>query len=109
MRKKRVRAGHRSSATKMIGQIEEALEVTETNLSMLRQKRTALEEKLELLQQLDEEIIDALTEEDDFTEEIEQADAYRGKILLAIIDIDAAILSATTPSESYRAGKGISR
>ena len=109
MRKKRVRAGHRSSATKMIGQIEEALEVTETNLSMLRQKRTALEEKLELLRQLDEEIMDALTEEDDFTEEIEQADAYRGKIQLAIIDIDAAILSATTPSESYGAGKGISR
>ena len=64
MRKKRVHAGHRSSATKMVGQVDEALEMTETNLSMLRQKRAALEEKLELLRQLDEEIIDALTEED---------------------------------------------
>ena len=106
VRKRRVRAGHRSSATKMIGQVREALEPegAETNLSMLKQRRAALEEKMELLRRLDEEILDALTEEDDFTDEIEQADDYRGKLQMAIIDIDAAILSATTPPEPYGAG-----
>ena len=52
-RKKRMCARHRSSAMKTIGQAYEALEDAETNLSKLKQ-RAALEEKIELLQHLDE-------------------------------------------------------
>jgi hypothetical protein len=91
----------------MIGQVREALELegTETNFSMLKQRRAALEEKIELLRHLDEEILT----EDNFTEEIEQADTYRGKLQLAIIDIDAAILSATPPPEPYGAGSEMRR
>ena len=49
MWKKRVRAGHRSSATKTIGQVHEALLEAELNISFLKQKKAALEEKMKLL------------------------------------------------------------
>ena len=95
-RKKRIRAGHRSSATKMIGQIYEALEGAEINLSRLRHQKEGLEEKLIHLQRLDLEILDLLAEDDDFTEEIEQADACKGKLQLAIIDLEAAVVAKST-------------
>ena len=91
-RKKRVRAGHRSSATKMIGQADEALKETEINFSKLKQQKKALEEKLNVLRRFDQEILDSLTEDEDYVEEIEQADACCGKLQLATIDLETALL-----------------
>jgi len=54
-------AGHCASATKMTGQVHEALVETEINLSRLKQQKTVIEEKMNLLQHLDEEILDSLT------------------------------------------------
>ena len=71
--KNKMRAGHRASATKMIGQVYEALVDTEINLSRLKQQKTVIEEKMNLLWRLDEEILDSLTEEEEIVEEIEQA------------------------------------
>jgi len=71
--KNMMRAGHRASATKMIGQVYEALVETEINLSRLKQQKTVIEEKMNLLRRLHEEILDSLTEEEEIVEEIEQA------------------------------------
>ena len=63
----------RENKTKMIGQVYEALVDTEINLSRLKQQKTVIEEKMNLLWRLDEEILDSLTEEEEIVEEIEQA------------------------------------
>ncbi len=99
--KKRIRAGHRSSATKMLGQVYEALGEAEINLAKLRQQRAALEKNVGTLQGLDREVLDALVEEAEIVEEIEQSDAWRGKLQLAIVELETAILdklSADLPS-----------
>jgi len=84
-----MRAGHRASATKMIGQVYEALVETEINLSKLKQQKTVIEEKMNLC--CLEEILGSPTEEEEIVEEIEQADAYHGKLQLAVIDLDTAL------------------
>ena len=85
-RKKRIRAGHRSSTTKILSQVGEATSNRETNHSKLLQLKTSLKEKMDVLERLDKGILELMTEEDDFDEEIQTADDCREKIQLALID-----------------------
>lgn len=92
-RKKKVRGGHRSSATRTISQVYEVIEATtgrETDLTKLQQCKLALEEKLEIVKQFDVEILN-LVQEDKVEAEIEQADVFKEKLQRAIIDADNAI------------------
>ena len=94
VRTKQVRAGHRSSATKTIGQVCEALEEERINYPKLIQQKTTIQAKMELLSRLDKQILDAITheaEEEEFVEEIETADGWQDKIQSTLIDIDAAL------------------
>ena len=58
MRKKKVRAGHRSSATRIMNQLAEG-SATEEGLTLdrLQQCKLSLKEKLETLKTLDQEIL----------------------------------------------------
>ena len=90
-RKKRVRAAHRASVTRMVDQVQEMLSSEEgLNVAKLKQKRRALQTKTELLNKLDEEIVE-MVPEDGLEEEVEQADIVRERIELAIIDLDSAL------------------
>ena len=92
-RKKKVRGGHRSSASRTITQIYEALESTtgiETNLTKLTQCKLALEEKLEIVKHFDSEILE-LVSEDKVESEIEQADVFGERVQRAVIDANNAI------------------
>ena len=62
-KKKRVRAGHQASATRMIGKAEEQLVAESPNAVKLSQHELSLKEKLETLGQLDAEILDLVEEE----------------------------------------------
>ena len=66
-RKKRIRAGYKASATRMLTNVNELLSTLEpgptTDASKLTQLKSSLQEKLETLRQLDSEILD-LTEQD---------------------------------------------
>ena len=79
-RKRKVRAAHRASVTRMIAQAREMLqgssEELNENIPKLKQKRQALQLKTELLNKLDEEIVE-LVEEEGLDGEIEQADSQR--------------------------------
>ena len=86
-RKKRIHAGHRGSVTKTISQVYEALLDSEANSSKLGQQHLTLSKKLDVLKKLDEDILNAILE-DNLEDEIEQADSFRDKIHLAIINID---------------------
>ena len=73
-RKKKVRARHRASATKMKNRIIEA-----PDTATLAQVGMSLKEKLEVLKTLHSEVLD-LTKEDGLVAEIDKADAYKGDI-----------------------------
>ena len=100
-RKKKVRAAHRASVTRMIGQANELLSAKgRLESAKLKQKREALAAKAELLNKLDADIMEAVGE-DDLEEEIEVADTVRERIELAIIEL-AGALDAATVDEGRR-------
>ena len=89
-RKKKVRAAHRASVTRMMTQAQELLSSgEESSAAKLRQKKQALRLKGELLRKLDDEIV-AVIPEDELGEEIEQADIIQERIELVVIDLDGA-------------------
>ena len=79
----------------MMAQAQELLSADEgVDPPKLRHKRDALAAKPELLGRLDEEIANAV-HEDELEEEIGGADAVKERIELAIIDLDEAIICRT--------------
>ena len=73
--KKRVRGGHRSSAKKMVGELDELLEALEDQEPLaasakLTQLKRSLEEKIKNITILDTEIV-ALIDGEELTKEIE--------------------------------------
>ena len=92
-KKKRIRAGHRGSATRMLTQVEGLLAASTTDVARLSQLKLSLQEKLETLKLLDGEIID-LIEEDHLVEEIEQADGFKEGIYSAMVKIDSQCSTA---------------
>ena len=97
-RKKKVRAAHRASVTRMIDQVQEMLSSGEgLNAAKLKQRKQALQAKTELLNKLDEEIVE-MVPEDGLDEEVEQADLVRERIELAIIELNGALYGTGTKS-----------
>ena len=95
-RKKRIRAGHKASATKTIGKVEELLSSGDVvDNSKFSQLKLSLEEKLETVKRLDIEILD-LIEDVKVVEEIEQADSFKDSIFAAIVRIEKVL--TTTPT-----------
>ena len=83
--KKRVRGGHRASASKLVAKIVEAIPKAspEKDLVWLRQSQITLRDKIKMLKELDEHVIDILSASKD-----EDADEQLGK---EIEDSDEAI------------------
>jgi len=98
-RKKRVGGGHRASASHMIGQVREVIELStdrETVITRLKQYKRSLEEKLETIKQLDETILELVSDEE-INDEIEQADVFRERVQMTILEATAGIESRGTP------------
>ena len=62
-RKKRIRAGHRASATQILSQVSGVLSTPPADTAKLSQLKLTLQEKLETLRLLDTEIVE-LTPDD---------------------------------------------
>ena len=86
-RKKRVRAGHKSSATERVGEMLASGE--SLDLAKLNQLRMSLKEKLEEVKVLDGEIL-SLVKDDEVDDEIGQADLYKEKIYFNLVLIEKA-------------------
>ena len=88
LRKKRVNQirAHRAVATKLISEVHAA--TTESNGIRLRQLKRSLSDKLTLLENLDEEVIDLIEDEEELLTEVERADEVKDKIRLAEVMID---------------------
>ena len=78
-KKKRTRAGHKASTTRIVRHIEAGEEPNKARLALLQ---LTLKEKLETIKNLDAEIVDLVDDETALTEEIEQADSYEETIFL---------------------------
>ena len=100
VRKKRVRAGHKASATRTVNRVRELLASIETgdrdSVTRLPQLKLSLQEKLDVLRQLDGDILDRVGDED-LASEIEQSDIYREGIYAAIVDIDRLCAGTNLP------------
>ena len=90
-KKKRIRAGHKASATKIIAQVKEGLHSTERNVPKLEQQRQKLKTKYDDLRKLDSDILDTLEAEDDILKEIGQTDLFNDEIELTILLLDEAL------------------
>ena len=93
-KKKRIRAGHRASATRMVRQIEEALTEDTPNKSRLAVLTLSLKEKKETLKTLDAEIADQIEDETAMIDDIEQADDFKQSLYPALLKADK-LLQAT--------------
>ena len=104
-KKKKTRAGHKASATKMIRHVEEVLATEAPDRERLSLLRLTLNEKLEIIKALDTEVIDLIDDEEALANEIEQADGYKEGVFQALIRIDRVTkapptsISPTTPAE----------
>lgn len=99
-RKKRVRAGHKASITKMITRVEEMLASGDPlDPLKLNQLRMSLKEKLQEVKAMDGEIL-SLVEDKDVDEEIAQADLCKEKIYSKLVLIEKALepAPAATPA-----------
>ena len=101
-RKKRVRGAHSAPVTRLISQLEEAIESDDAR--QLKQLKQSLTNKASVLVKLDDELI----EEEQLETKVEQADLIRERIGLAIISIEDALeaLVAKTRETGHGDRKG---
>ena len=90
-KKKRIRAGHKASAARIIVQVKEGLDSMERNVPKLEQQRQKLKTKYDDLRKLDSNILGTLEAEDDILKEIEQTDLFNDEIELTILLLDDAL------------------
>ena len=86
-RNKRVRRGHRGSATCMLQEVYETIESTvnrDSIVTRMKQCKISLEEKLEIIKHQDKEILELIKNEE-VEHEIEEADTFSGRVRKAII------------------------
>ena len=112
-RKKRIRTGHKASATKTIAKVDEILAAVDTDAAVDKSKfsqlKLSLEDELETIKQLDGEMLE-LTEDDKVVDEIEQADLFKEGIYTAIVRIEKLLAAApiappTSPPITPRASE----
>ena len=94
-KKKRTRAGHKSSATRTVRQIEDLVREETPDTSRLSLLQLTLKEKLETIKSLDSEVIDLIEDEATLTDKIEQVDNYKESIYAALIKVDQVLRTPT--------------
>ena len=99
-RKRKVRGGHRASATRILGQIEPAITAEPLDVSKINQLKRSLEDKLQSVSELDQAILD-LTPEDSLEEEIVQADEIKELLYTALSRLDHCLKPTTSPGRIH--------
>ena len=95
--KKKVHAGHRSSATRLAGQFEALIVNPVTNTDELALLQTSLFSKLTVLAMLDTKIIE-VTPEEQLEQEIGGADQCTERIWKMMLKISKALKTLATPT-----------
>ena len=99
--KKKQRGCHRSYVTKIINRVNETLENYDPSKEIkLKQHKIVLVERLTMLQALDDQILELITQDADIEKEIDEAGKFREDIHEVMIKIDNLLLSATKSEAS---------
>ena len=96
-KKKKIRAGHRGSATRTVRQITETLDDETPDRDRLSLLRITLKEKLQNIKALDAEIVELVDDEGELANEIEQADANREALYASLLKVER-FLDAAPPA-----------
>ena len=103
-KKRKIRDGHRTSTKRTINASSTILDDFDPSNKQLTEKllqqRNTLKEKLDILQNLDNDIL-AITEEKDIEREIDESDLLRERIHAKIVRIDSVVSPislSTSPS-----------
>ena len=86
-KKKRIRGGHKASATKIMQQISELTSASTPEETKLASLKRALNDKLTILKGLDEEI-SGMIEDDTVVDDIDAADQFKQTIYDSLLSID---------------------
>lgn len=89
-RKKRIRAAHRGSVTRLTAQLENVLDSADAR--KMKQLRQSLTDKLKVLSKLEDELIE-LVRDEQLEEEVEQADLIREQTTLTLISLEDGLES----------------
>ena len=99
-KKRKIRGGHRTSTKRTINASSTILDDFDPSNKQLTEKllqqRITLKEKLDILQNLDNNIL-AITEEKDIEKEIEESDLLRERIHATIVRIDSVVSPMSLP------------
>ena len=98
-RKKRLRAGHRASTTRILGQVQPSIADDPLDVPKITQLKRSLEDKLVSLSGLDERILE-LTPEDAIETEIVQADEIKERIYVALSELDHCLSPKAIPGRA---------
>ena len=90
---KRIRAGHRASATRIISEVEKTPSAEVPDNVKLALLKLTLNEKLETLRKLDDDIVDLTEDETALEEEICLADSFKECIYATEINIDRVTIA----------------
>lgn len=90
VRWRKIRAGHKASATHILGQISTALGKTLLDVDKLSLLKLTLTKKLDVLKTLDTEIIE-ITPEEGLEEEIRQSNEYKERLYEALTYINKVL------------------
>ena len=93
VKRKRIRAGHRASATRIISEVEKTPSAEVPDNVKLALLKLTLNEKLETLRKLDDDIVDLTEDETALEEEISLADSFKECIYAAVINIDRVTIA----------------
>lgn len=93
-RKRRVRGGHRASATRTLGEVQPSIDSEPLDNAKISQLKRSLEEKLRFLSGLDEEIL-ALIPEEAIEDEILRADEIKQGIYISLSKLNLILPQAT--------------
>ena len=99
VRKKKVRAGHRASLTRILGEICKSVSATPRDNFKISQLKRSLEETLQTLTKCDEEIL-PLVLEGDIEEEIVRADEIKERLYNTLSLLESSSLTASSPTNA---------
>ena len=115
-KKKQKRQGHRLYAGRLMGDAENIInDFDPVNESKLKQIKISLRDRMEIIRNLDEAVLDALEKDNEIEEEIDDAGRFSERILELIVKIETVLSlhegkskngSGTLSQSSTMAGAG---
>ena len=96
---KSIRNGHRTHVKKIIGEVDLLVAATEVNFDRLESKQKTLLEKLDVIKELDEEILEEITNDDEIAKEIEDTSGVIENIDESLVKIRNMLISKNLKNE----------